>query len=182
MTKNWTFCLFGAKVAKKNCTSKAHILHTSKSVCNGHAKQYWCETSENLLRKWPKTLIFTYFVAQNSPQIGPLRPIFHTPLKVLAMSMWSNTTVKPMKTFWDHDQSPEFWLILESKMAQKLDLWGPNYTHLWKYLQWAYKAILMCIQRILLNKIVENLNIDSFGAPKWPKHFYTPTKIAPASL
>ena len=38
-------------------------LHTSKSICNKHVKQDWCE---NFLRKWPNTRMFTYFGAQNS--------------------------------------------------------------------------------------------------------------------
>ena len=33
--------------------------------------------------------------------------------------MWSNTDVKPVKSFWESDQSPEFWLTLRSKMSQK---------------------------------------------------------------
>ena len=39
------------------------------------------------LRKWLKTWIMFYFRAQNDPEIGPLRPIFNTPLKV-AQSNW----------------------------------------------------------------------------------------------
>ena len=33
-------------------------------------------------KKWLKTWIMIYFGAQNDPEIGPLRPIFNTPLKV----------------------------------------------------------------------------------------------------
>ena len=45
--------------------SEAHIPH--KSTCNDHVKQYWCETSENFLRNWPKTRIMTPLKAQNLP-------------------------------------------------------------------------------------------------------------------
>ena len=38
----------------QNWASGAHILHTSKSTCSEHVKQYWCETV-NFLRKWPTT-------------------------------------------------------------------------------------------------------------------------------
>ena len=75
---------------------------------------------ENDLRR-----IFTYFGAQSGPKIGPLRPVFSTYLKVFAMSMWGNTDVKTVKTFWKSDHTPEFWLTLGPKMAQKLGLWGP---------------------------------------------------------
>ena len=49
----------------QNWASDTHILHTSKSICNLHVKQYWCKTNENFLRKWSKTVILAYFGAQN---------------------------------------------------------------------------------------------------------------------
>ena len=114
---------------------------------------------KTFLRKWPKTGILTYFGAQSGPKIGSLRPIFHTSLKVLAMSMWSNTDVKPVKTLCKSDERPE-------------------------RLERAYKARLMWMHRKLFSKIVKNLNFDSFGGPKllkiWP--LYTPTRVAPTSL
>ena len=97
------YTYFGAQNWPKNWTSEAHILHTSENTCNERVKQYWCETSENFLGKWPKTWILTYFGTHNGPKIGSLRHIFHTPLKVLAMSMWSNTDMKQVKTFWESD-------------------------------------------------------------------------------
>ena len=71
-----------------------------------------------------------------------------------------------VKTFWERDQSPEFWLTLGFKEAQKLGLWDPSCTRLWKWPQWAYKVRLMWIQRKLFNKILENVNFDSIGCPK----------------
>ena len=148
-----------------------------------HVDQDWHETGGKFLRKWPKTGIFIYFVTQSGTKNGLLMPIFSkhlkvlamstwsntdvkpvktfwendrrpefwlifgpkmplivglwgpystSPLKILAMSMWSNTDVKPVKTFWEGERSPEFWLTLWSKMAQKFGLWGPDCTHLWK--------------------------------------------------
>ena len=67
---------------------------------------------KTFFRKWPKSWIFGNFRAQDGPQIRPLRPIFRKPLKVLVMSMLSNTDVKPVKSFWKSDQSPEFLLTL----------------------------------------------------------------------
>ena len=70
--------------------------------------------------------------AQSVPKIGSLRPIFSTHLKVLAMSTWSKTVVRPVKTFGEIDQTPEFLITLGPKRAQKLGLWRPYFTHLWK--------------------------------------------------
>ena len=60
----------------------------------------------------------TYFGVQSGPKIGPLRPIFSTHLKVLAMCMWSNTDVKPVETSWENYQRTEFW-------------WGPKWPRNW---------------------------------------------------
>ena len=56
--------------------------------------------ANNLSGKLPKTGIFTSFAAQNVPKIGPLRPIFHTPVNVITMSMWNYSDVKPVETVW----------------------------------------------------------------------------------
>ena len=124
-----------------------------------------------IFRKLPATGIFTYFGAQSGPKIGPLRPIFSTHLKVLAMSMWSNTDAKPVKTFWENDQRPEFLLILGPKMAPKLGLWGPYFTHHWKYLQWVCEAILMWNHRKLFEKVTKVQNFDLLWGPKWPTNW-----------
>ena len=39
------------------------------------------------------------FETQNDPEIGPLRPIFNTPLKVAQIGMLTKTGGKPVKTF-----------------------------------------------------------------------------------
>ena len=98
MTKDQNFDLFWGPKWPKSWPSGAHILHTTKSTGNEHVKQYWCQSSENFLRKWTKTGIFTYFEAENGPKIELLRPIFYTHIKVVTMSMWNNTDVKPMET------------------------------------------------------------------------------------
>ena len=41
----------------------------------------------------------TYFGAHKHPKIEPLRPIFHTLLKVLTMCIWNITYVKPVTLF-----------------------------------------------------------------------------------
>ena len=63
--------------------SVTNIQHTSKSSSNWRVHEGWCETSEKILRKWPKTGIFIYLRAQSGQKMGPLRP---THWKVLAMS------------------------------------------------------------------------------------------------
>ena len=69
MTEDRNFYLFRGPKSPKNWASDVHILHTSKSTCNEHAKQYWCKNSENVLRKWPKTRMSTYFGAQNDSRL-----------------------------------------------------------------------------------------------------------------
>ena len=95
ITKDLNHVLFWGLKWPRNWASEAIIQHISKSSSNWHVNQDWCETSGKILRKWPKTGIFTYLGGGPKwPKIGPLRPIFSTHLKLLAMSMWSNTDVK----------------------------------------------------------------------------------------
>ena len=127
-------------------------IYTSKSSSNWLVNKDWCGNRGKLLRKWPQTGIFAYFGAQSGTKIGPLRPTFSTHIKVLALSMWSNTDVKSVKTFWENYQRPDFLLIL-GKMVPKLGLWGPYSTHWWKYLQWTWEAIMMWNQWKLFVKV-----------------------------
>ena len=41
-----------------------------------------------------------YFGAPNDPEIGHLRPIFNTPLKVTKTDMETKTDAKPVKKIW----------------------------------------------------------------------------------
>ena len=84
-----------------------------------------------LFENMTKDLNFDLFWAQNGPKIGPLRPIFHTLLKVLDTSMWSNTDMKPMKTLWGSEQSPQFWLNLGSTMAPNW-IFGTHTVHIYE--------------------------------------------------
>ena len=153
--------------------SEANIQHTSKDSSNWHVNQDWCKTK--YLRKWPKTRIFTYFVIWSGPKIGPLRPIFSSHLKLLAMSMRSNTDMKRMRIF------TYFW----AKMAPKLGHCVPYSTHGWMYLQWACEAVLMWNH---FEKVTEVQNFYLLSGPKWPKIgplrfvFYTSLKVAPMSI
>ena len=72
---------------------------------------------------------FDPFGAQSFPKIGESEAdIHHT--YILAMSMWSNTDMKPVNNFREYDQRKELLFILGPKMATKLGLQGPYYTHL----------------------------------------------------
>ena len=73
MTKDRNFDLFGGPKWPKYWASEAHILHTYKSTWNEHVKQYCCETSENVLRKWPNTRNLSYF---GGPKMGLWGPYF----------------------------------------------------------------------------------------------------------
>ena len=41
---------------------------------------------------------------------------------------WSETS----ENLWESDQTPEFLLVLGPKIVQKLGIWCPYCTHLWK--------------------------------------------------
>ena len=59
-----------------------------------------------------------YLGAQNDSVIGPMRPIFNTPLKVDQIDMYTKTDAKPVEIFLDNDQKLKFLLILGPKVAQ----------------------------------------------------------------
>ena len=113
MTKNLNHVLFWGPKWPQNWDSRDDIQHISTSTSNWHVNQFWCESSEKM-RKWQKTGIFI-----RGPSIGPLRPIFHTPLKVLGMSMWGNTDVKHVKTFFEKmTKELNFYLFGVPKLPQ----------------------------------------------------------------
>ena len=68
MTKDLHFDLFGGPKWPQHWASDAHIPHTAESTWNEHLKLYWCETSENVLKKWPNSRILTYFGVRNGPK------------------------------------------------------------------------------------------------------------------
>ena len=117
----------------KNWTSEAHILHTSKSTCNEHVKQYWCGTSEIISRKWPKTSISTYFGAPNGPQNWASQAhIPHTTKSTcneLVKQCWCETSEKFLRKW---PKSRIMTSTLGSKIGKKMGLWGPYCAHLWK--------------------------------------------------
>ena len=71
-----------------------------------------------LLRKWLKSWIMIYSAAQNDPEIGPLGPIFNTPLKVPQIDMYTKTDTKPVEKFWENYERPEFLLIMGPKWSK----------------------------------------------------------------
>ena len=124
MSEGLNYDLFGGGGPKwpGNWASGANIQHNSKSSSNWHVHQDWCETSGKLLRKW--TAIFTYFEAQSGPKFGPLRPIFSTHLKVLAMSMsWKQYWCETSQNLWESDQTPNFLYLR----------WGPKWPRNWVF-------------------------------------------------
>ena len=93
MTKDRNFYLFWApnwplKIWPLRPIFHAHI---SKITCDEHVKQYWCETSENVLRKWPKSW------AEHIKQ----------------------TWCEFRENFWKNIRKPEFRLICRPKLTQK---------------------------------------------------------------
>ena len=118
MTKTGIFTYFGAQSGPKIGPLMPIFFHTFKSTCNEHVKQYCCETSENILRKWPNTRDLTNFGAQNGPQIGPLRHIAEGSSNKYINQAWcdprANFLTKYSKT-----------LILTHLEAQKFGPLGP---------------------------------------------------------
>ena len=64
------------------------------------------------------TWIMIYLGAQNDPEIGPLGPIFNTPLKVAQIDMYTKTDAQPVGNLLENYERPEFWLIWGPKVAQ----------------------------------------------------------------
>ena len=60
--------------------SDAHIFHTSKSACNEHVKQCWCETSEDVFEKMTKDWNFYLFWGSKWPQKSGLPGPYSTHL------------------------------------------------------------------------------------------------------
>ena len=183
MIKDLNHVLFGGPKWPSNWASEVDIQHTFKNRPNWLVNQDWCKTNGNFLRKWPKTGIFIYSGAQTGPKIGPLSPIFSTHLEALAMSMWSNTDVKPVKTFYENDERPDFWLILDPKIAPKLGF----DAHL------PYTDESTCNEHVKQYwcKTSENFResdqspeLDLLWGPKWPVRpiLYTSLKVAPMSI
>ena len=109
MTKDLNHVLFWGTKWPANWVSGANIQHISQSRQNSHVNQDWCETSGKFWQNYRNFYLFW----------GPKWPIFSTHLKVLAMSMWSGTEVKPVKTLRKWPKT-WFWLILEPKMVPKV--------------------------------------------------------------
>ena len=83
----------------------------------------WCDTSEKMLRKWPKTGIFCNFGAQSGPKIGPLRTIFST--QYLQWTRWT-LEAKLMWNQWKHFEKVTKY--------QTFDLiWGPKRPRNWAF-------------------------------------------------
>ena len=134
----------------------------------------------------PEFLLF--FLAQSGPKIGPLRPIFSTHIKVLGMSMWSNTVVKPLKTFWEITKHQKFVL-----------LWVPKWPR-----NWAFEAHILHISEGSSNAHIKQdwcesrpnfskkysktwilTHLEAQNGPKFGPLvplFYTPTKVSPMSF
>ena len=138
----------------KNWASEAHILHTFKSICNEHVKQYCCETSENFLRKWPNTRNLTNFGAQKRPTNWDFAAhIFH---------ISENSSNKHIKQDWCESRANFLTkysktCILTHLEAQNLGLWGLSFTQLQKLLQWACKSSFKWIWQKHFKKIDVNL-------------------------
>ena len=74
---------------------KAHILDNSESTCNGHVKQYWCETNENFWENYQRP---EYGIILE-PRMASDAYILYTSNNIVTISIWNNTSVKPVEIF-----------------------------------------------------------------------------------
>ena len=153
------FDLFWGPKWSQNWASDAHNPHTTESICNEHVKQYWCETSENFLRKWPKSRILIYFGVQNGPKIAPLRPILNISLKSSSNEHIKQDCCESRGNFLTKVENCNF----DPKWPKNLGLWGLS---LYTYKSSSNKLInqVSCECSGNFKKIDENLYIDLF----WP--------------
>ena len=111
-TKDWNL---GPKWPK-TWASEAHILHTCKNTCKWAYEAILMRNQWKFFEKMTKDRNF------EAPKLGPMSPIFYMPLRVVTMSMWNKSDVKPVETF---EKMTGIW-------GPRLGLGGPYCKHLWK--------------------------------------------------
>ena len=107
-----------------------------------------------------------YLGAQNDPDIGPLGPIFDTPLKSAQIDMCTKTDAKPVEIFWENYQRPDFLLI-----------WGPKNWASEAHILHTYKSTWnghvkqYCCETSenFLRKWPNTRNLSYFGAQNGPE-------------
>ena len=102
---------------------------TSKSICNEHVKQYWCETNENFLRKLPNTRILAYFGAPKRLRNWAFEAhtvhISESSFNEHIKQDWCESRGKFLTKYW----KLEVWLTWGHKWPINLGLWGLSFTH-----------------------------------------------------
>ena len=81
-----------------------------------------------------------YFGAQNDPEIGALRPILKTPLKVAQIDMYTKTDMKLVENFRENKapEVPALDLIIENRNTSmttrraKFSLCSKKWNHFWR--------------------------------------------------
>ena len=128
------------------------------------------------LREWQKTSVLTYIWAQNGPKIGPLRPIFHTSQKVLAISMWSNTDVKTVKTFDSENvltKCPKFRILTHFRVQSgpKMCAVGAHIVHIFESSSNEHIKQDWCESRgNFITKYSKTWNLTHLKAPNRPQN------------
>ena len=98
---------------------------------------------------------FYLFWGSKWPKSGPLRPISSTHLKVLAMSMWSNTDVKPLQTLFRKWPKSGILTFIGPKTPQIGPLWPISHAPL--------KVLAMCMWSYTIYIYICNINGNGFG-------------------
>ena len=138
---NWRLELWSILGLKwpRNWASGVNIQYTTKSSSNWHYTKTDAKPVENVWENYQSPEFLLIFWPKVDQKLWPLRSMFSTHLRVLAMSMWSNTDVKPVKIFWENGQRLEFLPIVGPKMA-------PN---------WASGAHIPHTSKITCNELVK---------------------------
>ena len=112
--KKLNFDSFRCPYGPQNWVCGAHFPHTTKRTCNDHVKRYWCETSENVLRKWPKTTILDLFWGHKWPRNWASEAYISHTSKSTCNEHVKQYWCKTIGIFLECDQRPEFdfhWII-----------------------------------------------------------------------
>ena len=99
MNKDRTFYCFGVQSGPKNWTSEAYILHTSKKYLQWACEAILMWNQWKPFEKVTKHQNFELFGAQTGTEIGPLRSILYTYLKVAPIGISNKIDANPKETF-----------------------------------------------------------------------------------
>ena len=99
------------------------------------------------------------------PEIGSLRPIFNTPIKVAQIKMYTKTDTKPMGICLENSQRLEYLLIYGAQSGLQIEPLRPIFS--------TFLTIICKRARMwkLFEKVTKHQNVDLLWGPKWPRNW-----------